>query len=257
MREAAKIFYQRLYTEEFSLPPKLDNLHFDTLDTPSRESLEVEFTEDEIFTALKSCNGDKAPGPDGFNFKFLLSFWTLIKDDVVNLFMEFHRDGLFIKSLNSTFVVLIPKKEGPQDFKDFCPINLVSSMYKLISKVLSRRLANVLHLIIGENQHAFVEGKQIFDVFMIANELVDDLITQKKKGIMCKLDMEKAFDHVSWSFIDYMLLRFGFGCKWRKWISICISTISYAVLVNGGPFFSMLLGVLDKGTPYPLFFLLL
>lgn len=81
-------------------------------------------------------------------------------------------------------------------------------MYKLILKVFSRRLSNVLHLIIRENKHAFVKGKQISDAFMIANELVTF-----KKGVMCKLDMEKAFDHVSWNFIDYMLQRFGFGCK--------------------------------------------
>lgn len=72
----------------------------------------MDFTDDEILAALKSCNGDKAPSLDGFNFKFLLSFWMLIEDDMVNLYKDFHRDGLFVKSLNFTFIVLIPKKWG-------------------------------------------------------------------------------------------------------------------------------------------------
>lgn len=60
-------------------------------------------------------------------------------------------------------------------------------------------------MIIGESQHAFVKGKQISDAFMIANEFVDELIINKKKGVLVKLDMEKAFDHPNWDFINYIL----------------------------------------------------
>lgn len=56
----------------------------------------------------------------------------------------------------------------------------------------------------------------------------------KKSGVLCKLDIEKSFDHVSWSFVDYMLDRTDFGVKWRKWIQTCIFTSSFAVRVNGG-----------------------
>lgn len=109
--EAAKKHFHNLYTEEFVLRPKLDNLQFDTLDYINKEMLETDFTEDEIVAALKSCDGDKAPGPDGFNLKFMQTFWYLLKEDVFNVFKEFHSDGEFVKFLNSTFIVLIPKKE--------------------------------------------------------------------------------------------------------------------------------------------------
>lgn len=67
---------------------------------------------------------------------------------------------------------------------------------------------------IRETQHAFVEGRQILNVVNVANELVADLVGGKKEGLIwaiCKLDMEKAYDNVSWSFVDYMLCRFGLG----------------------------------------------
>lgn len=76
----------------------------------------MKFIENEILIALKSCNDDKALGSDGFDFKFLLNFWSLLKEDVVNLFKEFHWDELFVKSLNSIFIILIPKKEGGSKF---------------------------------------------------------------------------------------------------------------------------------------------
>lgn len=60
-----------------------------------------------------------------------------------------------------------------------------------------KRLTNVMGLVIGENQHAFVEGEQIMDAVMVANEVVDNFVGNKSEGIMCKLDMEKAYEHVS------------------------------------------------------------
>lgn len=127
--------------------------------------------------------------------------------------MDFSRS---FKSLNSTFIVLMPKKEEAKSFTDFRPISLVSNLYKLIYNVLSKKISNMLHLIISENQHAFVRGKQITDVFMITNEMADELLVGKKEGVLCKLDIEKAIDHVNWKFVDYMLGRLGFGKKWRK-----------------------------------------
>lgn len=70
-------------------------------------------------------------------------------------------------------------------------------IYKLISEVFMKRLTNVMGLVIGENQHAFVEGEQIMDAVMVANEVVDNFVGNKSEGIMCKLDMEKAYEHVS------------------------------------------------------------
>lgn len=74
--------------------------------------LEEEFTEVEVFDGLNLCNGSKATGPDGFNVKFLQRFWYLFKDGIMGIFKEFHSSEKFVKSLNTTFLTLIPKKKG-------------------------------------------------------------------------------------------------------------------------------------------------
>lgn len=118
-----------------------------------------------------------------------------------------------MKSLNSTFLVLIPKKRGANEFKDFRPISLVGSIYKLITKQLASTLSKMLGEVIGDCQYAFVEWRQILEAVIAANEVDDDLFVGKKDGLFCKLDMEKAYDHVSWGFVDYMVRRLDFGTK--------------------------------------------
>lgn len=124
--------------------------------------------------------------------------------------------------------------DGAKSIKKFHSIRLVECMLKLLSKVLARRLTKVLREVTGERQNVFVEGRQILDAMIVANEVVDELMSSKKEGLSCKLDMEKAYENVNWDFVDYMLGRSGFGDRWRKWIKQCITTIFFAVMVNGG-----------------------
>ena len=77
----------------------------------------------------------------------------------MGFFRDFHERGRFVKSLNATFLTLIPKKRGAEDLKDFSPISLMGSLYKLLTKVLANRLKKVVDKVITESQNAFVEGR--------------------------------------------------------------------------------------------------
>ena len=155
-------------------------------------SLEVMFSEEEIFAALSSCYGDKAPGPYGFTMAFWLFCWDVVKSDILGLFREFYLHGTFSRSLNSTFLVLIPKKEGAEDLKDFRPISLVGSVYKLLAKVLANRLKLVMGEVIFDSQQAFVQGRQILDAILIASEAFDSRLKDNTLGLLLKMDIEKA-----------------------------------------------------------------
>ena len=85
--------------------------------------------------------------------------WHVIQDDVMGFFEEFYEHGKFESSLNATFLALIPKKNDAMNIKDFRPISLIESVYKLLSKVLANRLREVLDNLISESQNAFVGGR--------------------------------------------------------------------------------------------------
>ena len=92
-----------------------------------------------------------------------------------------------------------------------------------------------------------MEGRQILDASLIANEVIDSIL-KKERGLLYKLDIEKAYDQIDWSFV---LKRMGFGEKWTSWIKWCISIASFLVLVMGVQ--QAFLGVLEgygKGTLY-------
>lgn len=130
------------------------------------------------------------------------------------VFREFHSHFSFEKSLNANFLTLIPKKSKALEVKDFRPISLVGSVYKIIAKQLVNRLRLVLENRFWFTKY-FVWGRQILDSVRIANECLDIRLKAGAPGVLCKLDLEKSYDYLNWGFLDYMLRRCGFSEKWR------------------------------------------
>ncbi|GMI87152.1 hypothetical protein HRI_002384500 [Hibiscus trionum] len=89
--------------------------------------------------------------------------------------------------------------------------------------------------ITSENQFAFTKGRQILDCVLIANEAIDYVKRLNLEGVVFKVDFQRAYDTISWDFLDLMLTKFGFGDRWRKWLQSCISTASISILINGSP----------------------
>ncbi|XP_050243704.1 uncharacterized protein LOC126692222 [Quercus robur] len=168
-----EICWRQLYSKNVVHRPILDEVVFSSIFEEDATWLDRPFDEDEVFGV------------------------STVKTDVMNVLHVFHAHVVFEKSLNATFLALIPKKFDAMDVQDYRPISLVGGMYKIIAKVQS------------------IEGGVL--------------------GVLCNLDIEKAYDHVNWEFLMFLLQQCGFSEKWRRWIRCCISTIKFSILTNGCP----------------------
>jgi hypothetical protein len=152
------------------------------LDAVEASSLEFPFEEKEVLEVVKGMNRDKAPGPDGFSIAFFQDCWDVIKKGIMGVFQDFYTHNKFVKSINASFLALIPKKFGAMDLKDFRLISLVSGVYKIIAKVIANRLRKVVDKIISKPKNAFVKGRQILDQLLLLMSVWIVILNQVNQG---------------------------------------------------------------------------
>eukprot|EP00253_Pinus_taeda_P015714 PITA_15714 len=206
-----------------------------TITTDQNWALCREVSLEEVEEAIRSMPNDKAPGPDGLTINFYKACWSIVKQDVWEVVEDSRSSGTILKSLNSTFLALIPKFEEPKTPDKFRPIALCNVIYKIISKVIASRLKMILPGIISEEQSGYMEGRQILDNILLAQEMIHSLHSRKEAGMLMQLDLSKAYDKVSWKYLEAVLKAFGFCRTWIKWIMALIKSPRYSILVNGAP----------------------
>eukprot|EP00253_Pinus_taeda_P025774 PITA_25774 len=189
----------------------------------------------EVEIAANSLKAGKAPGPDGFTSNFFHYFWELIKWEVWQVVEESHNMRWMYPGLNATFIALIPKSEESNKPDKYRPIALCNIIYKIVSKVVALRLKPVLPLIISPEQSGYVEGRQITDGIILTHEIIHSLKQSKKPGMLLKIDLSKAFDSISWEYMQKVLKAFGFDNAWIRWVSSLISSAFFSILINGIP----------------------
>ena len=195
-------------------------------------------TEQEIFSALLEIGSTKAPGLDGFTTLFYKKYWHIIKDAVHSSIWNFFRSNHLLKKQNHTFIALIPKKLRASSVHQFKPISLCNIIYKIISKILANKFKGLLHHFISPFQSAFVPSRNIQDNTILVRELFNLINSKRGRGglMAIKIDMEKVFNRMEWSFILAILSKLGFHSTWINWIRICTTSPSFSILINGSPF---------------------
>ena len=109
---------------------------------------------------------------------------------------------------------------------------MVGRLNKWLAKVLANRLKLIVGKVVSKAQNAFEEGRQILDAALVANKVIYSILKSTEGVVLCKLNIEKAYDHVDWSFLLSIMGMMGFGEKWLQWMQWCIFTTSFFVLVN-------------------------
>lgn len=98
---------------------------------------------------MKSFTNNKSPGLDGYTMEFFKASWSLIKGEIKNIFIDFHKNDIINRAVNETFIALIAKKEKCDLPSDYKLISLTTTLYNLIAKILAERLKHTLPNIIS------------------------------------------------------------------------------------------------------------
>lgn len=233
-KEAVKYFSKKFDYASDDRPSLICN-NFKKLNDQQKNLIESPFSMEEVKRAVWDCGDEKSPGPDGFSLRFYKIFWEVIKSDLMLAFKYFEDFGNFGSGNNASFLTLIPKSDSLLSYVDFRPICLISSLYKILAKVLASRLKGVIGDLIGIEQTGFLKERSILEGPMIISEVLSLVKKRKQKTFVLKVDFEKAFDTISWEFLDEVMTHMSFGSKWRNWISNCLASSTISILINGSP----------------------
>ena len=240
---AEKTYYENLYTNKadtdkdtFVNCQKKFTSHPDIpkLNSHQSEQCERYISESELLRSLKTMKSGKSPGTDGLTTEFYQFFWIDIKHYLLESLNYALENGTMSIEQKRGIITLIPKKEKNRLFlKNWRPITLLNTDYKLLSKVLASRMIEFLPFLVHDDQTGYIKGR-----FIGCNvRLVEDILILTKlnniPGILLTIDFEKAFDSINWSFINKSLEAFNFGPKFRSYIKTLYHDISTAIINNG------------------------
>lgn len=231
-------FYKNLYTrnthsnKEYNLNELLVDTTVDKLDYAEMISLEI--THGEAASVLINMSNNKSPGSDGFTTEFFKFFWKQLGHFIVRSLNFGYKKGELSVTQKQGIITCIPK-EGKSKFyiKNWRPITLLNVVYKIGSGCIAQRIKNILEKIICTDQTGFIPGRYIGENTRLIFDLMHYVEENDIPGLLLLVDFEKAFDTISWKFIDKALSFFNFGPSIKKWISVFQSNTLSAVTQAG------------------------
>ncbi|GBG82527.1 hypothetical protein CBR_g34903 [Chara braunii] len=189
-------------------------------------------TAEELTETLKCMARGKAPGDDGLPVEFFAACWEVLVGDLVHLFNKIRQGGRLGRTMTRGIISLLFKKGDRSDIRNWRPISLLNVVYKLLAKLLSRRLGDYLPGLVQRDQGAFVRGRSIFENVVTAIEALELIEREELDVTVLLLDLEKAFDRVNWTFVLTTLRVMGFGECFCNWVKVMYGHATAAVCVN-------------------------
>ncbi|KAK3183588.1 hypothetical protein Dsin_030874 [Dipteronia sinensis] len=174
---------------------------------------------DDINDAVFAMDAASTHRPDGFSRGFYQQCWEVVGSDVVLAVQYFFRTWVILSGLNSSFIVLLPKLKDSISIDKFRLIVLSNLLFKIFSKLLADRLAQIAARIVSPHQFGFIRDRHIEDCIALASECVNVMYKKCYGGnLAMKIDIRKAFDTLDWSFLRRVLQAFGFSPVFIDWI---------------------------------------
>lgn len=247
MADIATLFYERLYTSEPTDISAQDTLlgcipQDKKMGTITRTILDKDLDLDEIEKSIDSMDLRSSPGSDGLPYEFYKAFKQELAPILVELFNAISDgEGALPGSHHGALTILIFKKGDDREMKNYRPISLTQTDYKIFTKALTNRINPIASVSINPWQTGFIPGRQGHDNIMLMEMVLKETDTRTGgNAAILSLDQEKAYDRVEWGYLHRVLEAFGFGKRIRNWIRCCYSDLSGQIILNG-----------QKAAPYP------
>ena len=190
-------------------------------------------TEKECFEALLSMGNNKAPGSDGLSAEFYRCFWGDVKQLLVASLNEGYNRQELSFSQKQAIITLIHKKGDRRCLDNWRPISLLNLDYKILARVLSKRLQNVITSLVSHVQSGFLKNRSALDSVRLIQDVIDYCKYTDTPGIIILLDFKKAFDSVCHSFMLYILRKMKFKDSFIRWIKTLYNNALGRVMNNG------------------------
>ena len=230
-------FYKNLYTSQEidrnNLDGLLEKINVE-LTEEEKESCEGIISERECKKMVGEMNKNKSPGSDGLTTEFYQAYWELIGRDLTETLNNIYLKGELTKTMKESIITLIYKEKGDKrQLKNWRPISLLNTDYKILTKVLAKRLGGVMSKLISKNQACGVPGRKIHDILYYIQELYEYYQEGKGKGIIYAIDQEKAYDRLKHAVIHGILDKMNFGFDFKRWVKILYTDMRAKINIKG------------------------
>lgn len=237
-------FYQREFSQE-SNPQEINNDSILFQDLPSlsqsdSEKCEHTITQEEILDSIKSAKLNRAPGIDGLPIEFYKFFWDDIKFLLTKLIQNFQQTGALPASMKKIVLTPIPKQGDRTNLKNWRPIALMNCDYKIISRIIGRRMAEVISTLMSSDQSYCVPGRTIYNNLHLIRNIIRHANRNNTELAILALDQTGAFNKVSHKYLHHLLKLHGFGPTMIKSITSLLNQCKGIVKIGStllAPFF--------------------
>ena len=237
------IFYTNLYNQKteqeggtrIAVDTFLEGIEFPKLEEEEADKCEGLVTTEEVGQALNAMKNGLAPDGDGLTVEFYMFFWPKLKILVTDTFNEaFASEELTYTQRQGIIILLHKGKDLPRDrLNNWRPITLTNTDYKLLAKMMARRMGLVVNKLINEDQVGYLKGRNISNILRNIDDVIDYLNISDKAGYLSAPDYCKAFDSISKDFIIEAFKLFGFGEQFTKWVKTLFSN-TFSSINHGG-----------------------
>ena len=212
----------------------LNSIELKQLSSVDFDEMKKPLTLDEVGRALHAMKNNKSPGSDGFPAEFYKYFWVDLKYIVMRMLRSCYESCVMPPSLQEGIIILIPKNGKPRNqINSFRPITLLNTSYKILSASIANRYKRVISKLVDPTQSGFIKGRFIGDNTRLMSDIIAYLKDERKFGMFLALDIEGAFNSVSWKFINIALSKYNLPSEIIRWFNVMNEGACARVLYNG------------------------